>query len=283
MDTITAPALRIPITGADMPDPFLIRVILAATGVALAAGPLGCFVLWRRMVYFGDTVSHAALLGVALALATELPVTLGVLAVALVILGAGGRSLGTDTLLGVTAHSALALGLVAVSLMADVRVNLMSYLIGDILAVTWADVLVIWGGGALCLGLLIWRWRGLLLATLDRDTALARGIDPGREGAIYTLALALLVAVAIKVVGALLITALLILPAATGRLGAATPERMAVAAALAGLGAALGGLWGSFRFDTPTGPTIVVAALTILVASAAIGALASRRRANSGG
>jgi zinc transport system permease protein len=265
-----------------MPDDFLIRVTLAAAGVALAAGPLGCFVLWRRMVYFGDTVSHAALLGVALALATDLPVTLGVLAVALaaalVILGAGGRSLGTDTLLGVTAHSALALGLVAVSLMQGVRVNLMSYLIGDILAVGWIDVAVIWGGGLLCLGLLVWRWRRLLLATLDRDMALSRGIGPGREGAIYTLALALMVAVAIKVVGALLITALLILPAATGRLGATTPERMAVAAALAGLGAAFGGLLASFRFDTPTGPTIVVAALAILIAAASVGTVRSWRR-----
>lgn len=261
-------------------DEFFLRVTLAAAGVALAAGPLGCFVLWRRMIYFGDTVSHAALLGVALALATDLPVVLGVLVTALtvagVILTAGGRVLHADTLLGVSAHSALALGLVAVSLMSGVRVDLMSYLIGDILAVSWEDVAVIWAGALASLGLLIWRWRGLLLSSLDRDMALASGINAGREATIYTIALALLVAVAIKVVGALLITALLIIPAATGRLQAGTPERMVLGAALAALLAALGGLFASYRFDTPTGPTIVVAALGILLLTAAVTAALRR-------
>ena len=216
-------------------DEFLWRVVLASVGVAVAAGPLGCFVLWRRMVYFGDTISHASLLGVAFALALGLPVFLGVLAcallVALVILTAEGRMHHTDTLLGVSAHSALALGLVAVAFLNGVKVDLMSYLIGDILAVNWQDVAVIWGGAVLCLGLLIWRWQPLLISSLDRDMALAHGQDPRRESVIFTLALAVLVAAAIKVVGALLITALLIIPAATGRLGGYTPERMAALAA----------------------------------------------------
>lgn len=282
MFTITATTTGTIITlmATTMWDEFFLRVTLAAAGVALAAGPLGCFVLWRRMIYFGDTVSHAALLGVALALATDLPVVLGVLVTALtvagVILTAGGRVLHADTLLGVSAHSALALGLVAVSLMSGVRVDLMSYLIGDILAVSWEDVAVIWAGALASLGLLIWRWRGLLLSSLDRDMALASGINAGREATIYTIALALLVAVAIKVVGALLITALLIIPAATGRLQAGTPERMVLGAALAALLAALGGLFASYRFDTPTGPTIVVAALGILLLTAAVTAALRR-------
>ncbi|MCB1367606.1 MAG: metal ABC transporter permease [Rhodobacteraceae bacterium] len=252
-----------------MPDEFVLRVALAAVGIAVAAGPLGCFVLWRRMVYFGDTISHAALLGVALALAMDLPVFLGVLVAALgvaaVVLTAAGRLHHPDTLLGVSAHAALALGLVAVSLLNGVRVDLMAYLVGDILAVTRGDLAVIWGGVAASLGLLIWRWPGLLMASLDRELALAHGRNPAREGLLFTLALAVLVAVAIKVVGALLITALLIIPAATARLGAGTPERMAVLAALSGAMAALLGLAGSFRFDTPTGPSIVVAALALLL------------------
>lgn len=250
-------------------DEFLLRVVLAAIGVALAAGPLGCFVLWRRMVYFGDTISHAALLGVAFALALGLPVFLGVLVcallVALVILTSEGRMHHTDTLLGVSAHSALALGLVAVAFLNGVKVDLMSYLIGDILAVNWQDVAIVWVGTSVCLGLLIWRWQPLLVSSLDREMALAHGQNPKRESVIFTLALAVLVAAAIKVVGALLITALLIIPAATGRLGGHTPERMAVLAALAGVGAAMLGLVASFRFDTPTGPSIVVAALVLLI------------------
>jgi len=252
-----------------MPDEFLVRVTLAAVAIAIASGPLGSLVLWRRMVYFGDTVSHASLLGVALALATDLPIFLGVLVIAIgvavIILPARGRLHHVDTLLGVAAHAALALGLVAVSFLNGVTVDLMSYLIGDILAVTWRDVMVIGGGLVLCLGLIIWRWRSLLVSTLDREMALAHGYNPALDAAIFSLSLAVLVAVAIKVVGALLITALLIIPAATARLGAATPERMAALAAVCGVAAALSGLVASFSFNAPTGPSIVVAALVILL------------------
>lgn len=250
-------------------DEFLLRVILAAVGIAVAAGPIGCFVLWRRVVYFGDTISHASVLGVAFALALNLPIFLGVLlcalGVAAVILSAGDKVHHTDTLLGVTAHSALALGLVAVAFLHGVKVDLMSYLIGDILAVTWADVATIWAGVALSLGLLIWRWHPLLVSSLDQDMARAHGQNPKRESVIFTIALAVLVAVAIKVVGALLITALLIIPAATARLGGRTPERMALLAAFLGAMAALLGLFGSFLWDTPTGPSIVVASVVLLV------------------
>lgn len=252
-----------------MPDDFIVRVVLAAAGVAIVAGPVGCYVLWRRMVYFGDTVSHAAILGVALALATDLPIFLGVLVtaicIAMVVLKAEGRELHTDTLLGVSAHSALAIGLVSISFVQGARVDLMSYLIGDILSVTWSDVLTIWMGGGLCLALLIWRWRKLLVTSLNRDLSYAMGLNPDRENLFYTLILAVLVAVAIKVVGALLITALLIIPAATARLGAKTPEQMAFGAGAVGVLAALGGLKASFEFDTPTGPSIVVAALLLLL------------------
>jgi len=268
-----------------MPIDFLLRVILAAVGVAVIAGPLGSFVLWRRMVYFGDTISHASLLGVALALALNLPIMLGVLfsalGVALVILGASGRFHHVDTLLGVAAHSALALGLVAVSFLDGVKVDLLSYLIGDILAVTWQDVALIGVGMVLCLGLVIWRWRPLLISSLDREMALAHGENPAREGVLFTLALAILVAVAIKVVGALLITALLIMPAATARLWAGTPERMAALAALIGAAAAGFGLFGSFRLDTPTGPSIVVAALLLLLLASAARAIGAGRRVQS--
>lgn len=257
-----------------MPDEFLLRLIIAAVGVAIVAGPLGCVVLWRRMIYFGDTIAHAALLGVAFALALGLPVVLGVLlcalGISLIILTAGGRIHHVDTLLGVSAHSALALGLVAVAFQSGGQGDLMRYLIGDILAVGWQDVAVIWGGGIVCAGLLFWRWQPLLISSLDPEMAIAHGHSPRREGVLFTLALAVLVAVAIKVVGALLITALLIIPAATARLGASTPERMVLLAALAGAGAALLGLLGSFRFDTPTGPSIVVGAMVLLILASAV-------------
>ncbi|MEM0908874.1 MAG: metal ABC transporter permease, partial [Pseudomonadota bacterium] len=247
-----------------MLDDFLTRAALAGVGVALAAGPLGCFVVWRRMAYFGDATAHAAILGVALALAFNLSVFLGVMAVSLLmavtVSGLSGRGVAMDTLLGVLAHSALAAGLVAVSFLVGVRMDLVAYLFGDILAVSRTDLAVIYGGAALVIALLAWRWSALLTATLNPDLAGASGIDAKREQLVLTVALAITVAVAIKVVGALLIASMLLIPAAAARPLARSPEAMAVLAACFGALAALGGLYGSFKFDTPTGPTIVMAA-----------------------
>lgn len=250
-------------------DSFLLRAACAGVGVAVAAGPLGCFVVWRRMAYFGDATAHAALLGVALSLATDLPTVAGVsvaaLAMAAVVSLAAGRTHAMDTMLGVASHGALAVGLVTVAAIGGVRVDLMGYLFGDILSVTRADLVVIWVGAAGVAGLVAWRWDRLLLATLNEDLAASAGINATRERLVMTLALALLVAVALKVVGALLITAMLIIPAATARISARTPETMAVAAVGLGVLSVLGGLWVSLRLDAPTGPAIVVVAIGLLL------------------
>ena len=263
-----------------MLDDFMVRAALAGVGVAAAAAPLGCFVVWRRMAYFGDATAHAALLGVALALAFDGPIMLGVLAisllVAIMVSTLSGRGLAEDTLLGVLAHTMLALGLLAVSLMSGVRMDLMAYLIGDILAVSKSDVVLIWAGAAGVIGLLIWRWQALLSVTLSPDLATASGINARREQLILTLALAVVVAVAIKVVGALLISALLIIPAAAARPLARTPETMALLAACIGVFSALGGLNAAFRWDTQTGPTIVSIAAAVFVLTTLVGIVRNR-------
>jgi zinc transport system permease protein len=255
-------------------DDFLLRAALAGLGVAIATAPLGCFVVWRKMAYFGDATAHAALLGVALSLGFGLSVFTGVLVVALImastVTALSGRGQGVDTLLGVLAHSAIAFGLVAVSFLHGVRIDLMAYLFGDILAVTKSDLIVIWGGALLVLALVWARWSALLTATLNPDLAYASGIDPKREQLVLTLALALVVAVAIKVVGALLIAAMLIIPAAAARPLATTPERMALLACGIGIASALGGLALAFTFDTPTGPTIVCLAAVFFTLSTAL-------------
>jgi zinc transport system permease protein len=247
-----------------MLDDFALRAALAGVGVALAAAPLGCFVVWRRMAYFGDATSHAALLGVALALATDLPVFAGVLLVALamaVIVSALSETrVSTDALLGVLAHGALALGLIAVSALPRQNMDLEVYLFGEILVVNKAELALIWGGAAAVVGLLVWRWQALLTATLNPDLSFAAGGNPRREQLILTLALAIVVAAAIKVVGALLIAAMLIIPAAAARPFARTPETMAFWAAGIGVVSALGGLQMSFVFNTPSGPSIVALA-----------------------
>ena len=242
-------------------DDFMTRATLAGVGVALAAAPLGCFVVWRRMAYFGDATAHAAILGVALALALHISIFIGALAVALImallVTALAGRGYAVDTLLGVMAHSALAFGLVAVSFLTGIRIDLMAYLFGDILAVSRVDLIVIWGGAALVVALLGWRWSPLLTATLNEELAYAGGLDPRREELILTVSLAVTVAVAIKVVGVLLIAALLIIPAATARNLARTPEAMAVIAAAIGMISAVLGLRAAYLLNTPAGPSIV--------------------------
>lgn len=256
-------------------DSFLIRAALAGLGVAIAAAPLGCFVVWRRMAYFGDATAHASILGVALALSFQMSIFTGVLVVSLLMAATvstlSNRGYAMDTLLGVLAHSALAFGLVAVSFLQGVRIDLMAYLFGDILAVGRLDLAIIWGGALLVLSLLWWRWSALLTATLNPDLAYAAGIDPRREQLVLTIALALVVAVAIKVVGVLLIAAMLIIPAATARPFAATPERMALISAFIGGISALGGLQLAFSFNTPTGPTIVCLAAILFALSSLTG------------
>jgi len=252
-------------------DSILVRACLAGVGVALAAGPLGSFVVWRRMAYFGDATAHASILGVALALALEISVFWGALVAALAMalgvqaLTSQGRSM--DTALGVLSHSALAIGMVAVSLMSGVRIDISALLFGEILIVQPTDLALIWGGAAIVLGLLWWRWSALLTATVSPELAQAAGINPRLEQLVLTLALALTVAVAIKVVGVLLIGALLIIPAAAARPFANTPERMAMLATLGGVVSVLVGLAGAWQFDVLAGPAIVCAAAGLFATS----------------
>ncbi|SLN59073.1 zinc ABC transporter permease subunit ZnuB [Oceanibacterium hippocampi] len=255
-----------------MPEDFLVRAALAGIGVALAAAPLGCFIVWRRMAYFGDTMAHSALLGVALGFLLGLAPTVGVILVTtgiaiLLILLQQQRRLATDTLLGILSHSALSTGLVALSLMAWLRIDLMGYLFGDILAVTALDLYLVYGGGALVLATMAAIWRPLLAATVHEDLARAEGVPTLIVRLVFMLLVALVIAIAMKIVGILLITALLIIPAAAARRFARTPEQMAVMAALIGAVAVLLGLGGSFGFDTPSGPSVVVAAMLLFVLS----------------
>ena len=263
-----------------MLDDFLLRAALAGVGIAVAAGPLGSFVVWRRMAYFGDATAHAAVLGVALALILSVPVTLGTLVVALAMAATvswlATRGHAMDATLGVLSHAALALGLVAISFVPGVRVDLSAFLFGDILAVTPADLAVIWGGALFVVALIVWRWSRMLTATLSRELASASGIDADREGLVLTLALAVVVAVALKVVGALLIAALLIIPAAAARGLARSPEAMALGAVGIGAVSALGGLAASWWADTPAGPSIGTAAAAVLVLVALVGRMRGR-------
>lgn len=262
-------------------DDFFWRAMLGGLGVALAAGPLGCFVVWRRMSYFGASIAHAALLGVALGLVLGIDLTLGialtgvVFAIAIVLLQRNTR-LASDTLLGILAHAALAAGLIAISFRQGLRVDLLGYLFGDILAVSPIDLIWIYLGGGLSLAVLALIWRGLLAVTVHEELARAEGIHVLTVQLAFALLLAIVIAVSMKIVGVLLIISLLIIPAAAARPFAKTPEQMAILAALIGAVAVAAGLGASYRWDTPSGPSVVMAAFAMFLMSLAAASLQRR-------
>ena len=246
-------------------DDFLLRALGAGLGVALVAAPLGVFVVWRRMAYFGDTLAHSSLLGVALGfvLGVSPNITVVVIAIltALLLLALhNSRQLAVDTLLGILAHSALSVGLVVISFQESVRVDLMGYLFGDILAVTSQDLLWVWCGGLLVIACLLLIWRPLLSMTVHEELAQVEGVPVTRTRLIFMLMIALVIAVSMKIVGVLLITSMMIIPAAAARRISKTPEQMALGAGVTGGIAVVVGLAGSWHWDTPAGPSVVVAA-----------------------
>ena len=256
-------------------DEFVVLALVAGVGVAVVMGPLGVFVVWRRMAYFGDTLAHSGLLGVALGLALGVDVTAGIvvvcgaLAILLVLARRDGR-LADDTLLGILSHGSLALGLIAVASMETVRVDLVSYLFGDLLAVSPVDIAAIWVGGIIALGALAALWRPLVAISVHEELARVEGVAVVRVELAFMLLIALVIALAMKVVGILLVTSLLIVPAAAARRLARTPEAMAALAALAGAAAVALGLAGSLVWDLPSGPAIVVAAVVLFAIGAAV-------------
>jgi zinc transport system permease protein len=253
-------------------DEFFWRAVLAGVGLAAIAGPLGSFVVWRRMAFFGDALAHSALLGVALGFLLHIEVNLAIATLcaifAMVLTAMLARArLAPDTLLSICAFTALSVGLVAISFVEDVRVDLIGYLFGDILAVGRADLAWIWGGAAAGLGLLAFLWRPLLAVTVHADLAAVEGVNVGAMRLVFVLLLAVLVAVAMKIVGVLLVTALLVMPAAAARRFARSPESMAAIASGIGAFASVAGLLASVEFDTPSGPSVVVAAASVFAVS----------------
>lgn len=250
---------------------FFWRALIGGLGVALVAGPLGCFVVWRRMAYFGDTLAHSALLGIALSFLISVPLNLGViftcvLLSVVLVLFQRSRALATDTLLGILAHSALAIGLVTLSFMPDIRFDLTGLLFGDLLAMSRKDLIWIYGGAAGILILLSVFWRGLLMSSIHEELATVEGLPVEQLRLVLMLMFSVVIAVAMKIVGVLLITALLIIPAATARRLAGNPEQMVALAIGFGCLAVTGGLSMSWFMDTPAGPSVVVTAfLTFLL------------------
>ena len=253
-------------------DDFFIRALIAGVGIAIIAGPLGCLVIWRRLSYFGDTLSHSALLGVTLAYAFSINITLSVFVissiVAILLINLQKRTkLAGDSLLGLLAHSTLAIGLVLIGFLSSIRFDLMGLLFGDILAVTTEDIALVWIGGILILGILYYIWKSIFSATVNYDLAAAEGMRPEISNLIFTLLLAAVIALSIKMIGALLITGLLLIPAAIARNLSNSPKQMIIISVLAGIASVVIGLFTSLELNTSSGPSIIVVSLALFVLS----------------
>ena len=251
-------------------DDFIVRAFAAGIGLAFITGPLGCFIVWRRLSYFGDTIAHTALLGVVIAYALDFNIIIAVFVVscllALSLLFLQRRTnLPDDALLGLLAHSVLAIGLVLLGILSFIRIDLMGLLFGDILSVNVTDLLFVWIGGGIVLIVLVLIWRPLFAGTVNLELAKAEGLNPDLANAIFTLLIASVIAISIKIVGILLITGLLIIPASASRNLSSTPIQMAIISSIIGVASVVLGIQTSMIWNTPTGPTILTITLGVFI------------------
>lgn len=254
----------------------MLEILLPAwlTGILLSfiTAPLGAFVVWRKMAYFGDTLAHSALLGVALGIFLGINPYLAILILTVILAVImvwleSNTQYSVDTILGIIAHSCLSLGVVTVGLLQNVRVDLMGYLFGDLLAVTFEDLRVISIGVILVLSVLIYLWKPLISTTVSPELAQVEGINIRRIRFILMILTALTIALSMKFVGALIITSLLIIPAATARRFARTPEMMAGIAVIISMLAVSMGLMLSAFYNTAAGPSVVICSAGLFLLS----------------
>ena len=253
-------------------DDFILRALIAGIGIALVAGPIGCFIIWRRLSFFGDTLAHSALLGLILGVSLDINLMLSVFLISLLIgfflIQLEKLSiLPNDALLGLLSHSSLAVGLVILGFFSFINTDITGILFGDLLAVNTIDITVIWIGGTLIILILLKIWKSLLASTISYEIAEAEDMKPLKSKVIFILIVAGVVALSLKIVGLLLITGLLILPAAMARNLAASPIQMIILSTIGGVSSVIFGLIFSIELNSPTGPSIVVAALVLFVLS----------------
>lgn len=262
------------ITRSNMMADFILHALIAGLMIATITGVMGCFIVWRRMAYFGDSLAHSALLGIAIGLISGFSMIASILLIAIIfsslLLWLQHKSIiATDTLLGILAHGALSVAIVAMAI-AEIPVDLHGLLFGDILTVTREDLWLIAGGGSIILGVIFYNWQPLLLMTINQDLAKAEGVSTLFLQIIFLTIIATTVALSVRIVGVLLITSMLIIPAATARQFARTPTVMAVLSVIVGHLAVASGIGLSLHLNTPTGPSMVLCLAVLFALSLAI-------------
>ena len=243
---------------------------LAAALLAMIASPLGVFVVWQKQSYFGATIAHAAILGVSFALILNTPLTLTTVILSMLI-GSGifylsrHTNLSNDTLLGILAHSTLALGMVMIAFQENGQIDVMALLFGDLLTINQTDTILL----MMCLTLTFvffnCYWRDMLNITFNRELAQVEGTPVAKVQLMFVLLLSFMIALTMKMVGVLLITSLLIIPAASAHRLSKTPQQMLFWTFLISLLAVILGIIASIQYDIPTGASIVLVSSLIFV------------------
>lgn len=253
-------------------EDFIVRAILAGAGIAVLAGPLGSIIVWKRMTFFGDALSHSSLLGIALSFVLKVSSIIGIMFFAtifclMIAYLQKNKKYSNDTLLAIVSHGSLAVGLVVISFIENAQINLVSFLFGDILSVSYSDVYLIYACVLISLVILYFIWPKIVLITISEDLAQIEGINVSLVKIQFMLLVALFVALAIKVVGVLLVTSLLVIPTATARIYSTTPEKMAILSVVVGVLSIITGIYSSLYIDTPAGPSIVVSSVVYFILS----------------
>jgi len=254
-----------------MIDPFFFNILMIAIGIAILTGIMGCFVVWRRMAYFGDSLSHSALLGVVIGVLLGINMQISIIFVCLVfsllfVYLQQNKMLSNNTLLGILAHGSLSFGMVAFSFL-DKNINLHSFLFGDILTINVTDIYWIYGVGIGILSVIYYYWSSLILVILSEELAVAEGVSLFWMNVIFMILISLVIALSLQIIGALLITSMLIIPAATARHFAKSLKIMVLLSIFFGILSMISGLFLSLHFDTPTSPTIVSFAVALFIAT----------------
>lgn len=246
------------------------RAILAGIGIAVPAAAIGCFLIWRRMAFFGDALGHTAVLGVALGAILQINIYCFIVVICLVVSLLLGRVskrsyLPADIWLSIFSYGALAIGIMLMAKTPWLRLEPETILFGDILAIDYTDLITIYAAGAILAVLLFYFWRALIQLTVDEDLAAAAGINVGLFKTLFLFVMAIVTAVGLKTVGALMLPGLMIIPAITVSRSSNSPEQMILTAIIVSIAAVVIGITQSFYFDLLTGPSIVVASLSILI------------------
>lgn len=252
-----------------MLDPFIIRALIAGVGIASISGVLGCFVIWKRLAYFADSIAHSTILGVALGFVAEIATEIGVIIVCFAFIIfllwlQKNKALATDTLLCILTYTSLSIGMVIISVIGQ-RFDIHSYLFGDILTVTLNEIYLIYIGGFITLIILMLNWSSFILMTIHEDLAAAEGVPVLLINSIFMFLIMIVVIVSIRIVGVILITSMLIIPAASARYLTHSPKNMAIVASLLCVASIIIGILCSNMLDIFCGPSIVISSAAIFM------------------